>query len=100
MPQSIAAGCLILYVKEKKMRISVKKISTLCEVSNITADGAYKELRKVKDALFPNQRKDLVSGRVGDCRPPKRLEDIYTAPRRAIPPTQRITVDSVSVKKV
>lgn len=97
MPQSIAAGCLILYVKEKKIRISVKKISELCEVSNITADGAYKELRKVKEFLFPTSKKEMVFGKVGDCRPPKKLEAIYKAPSRAIPPTIRICSGPITV---
>lgn len=90
MPQSIAAGCIILYVKEKKLKIPAKRISEICGVSDITAGSTFKELKQYKKYLFPSTSEELVDGKMGDCRPPKKLETIYKAPSSAIPPTMRL----------
>ena len=94
MPQSIAAGCIILYVKEKKLKIPAKRISEICGVSDITGSSTFKELKKFKEYIFPGSSSELVDGRVGDCRPPKKLETIYIAPSSAIPPTMRLIISS------
>ena len=88
MPQSIAAGCILLHVKDKNMKkIRLNKISNFCTVSDATAKSAYNELKKYKELIIPKNIKDLVSGEVGDCMPEKQLSKIYTAPRRALPPS-------------
>jgi len=88
MPQSIAAGCILLHVKEKGMKqIRLNKISNFCTVSDATAKNTYNELKKYKMFIIPKNMDDLVSGEVGDCMPEKQLSKIYTAPRRALPPS-------------
>ena len=88
MPQSIAAGCILLYVKEKGMKqIRLNKISNFCTVSDATAKHTYKELKKYKMFILAKNMDDLTSGEVGDCMPEKQLSKIYTAPRRALPPS-------------
>lgn len=101
MPQSIAAGCLILYVTTKKLkRITVSHISKICTVSNATAKNTYNELKIGKSFLLPKVTNDLRSGKVGNCMPRVRLEKIYKAPRRAIPKTVYLGSDKISVKKL
>ena len=86
MPQSIAAGCILLYVKEKNMRhIRLNKLSNFCTVSDATAKNTYNDLKKYKSFILPEKIEDLMSSEVGDCMPEKQLSKIYTAPRRAIP---------------
>jgi transcription initiation factor TFIIIB Brf1 subunit/transcription initiation factor TFIIB len=88
MPQSIAAGCILLHVKEKGMKhIKINKISDFCTVSDATAKNTYNELKKYKPFLFPKKMDDLMSGGVGDCMPEIQLSKIYTAPKRALPPS-------------
>jgi hypothetical protein len=88
MPQSIAAGCLILYVKERNIRkISIHQVAKICVVSDATAKNTFNELRVGKSFLLPKKGNDLVSGRVGNCMPRVQLEKIYTAPQRALPKT-------------
>jgi transcription initiation factor TFIIIB Brf1 subunit/transcription initiation factor TFIIB len=97
MPQSIAAGCLILYVKEKKIDISIYKISCICVVSDATAKNTYKEIEKNKRFLFPYRKSDLVSGAVGNCMPKVQLENIYTARKGALPKKVFIHQESAHV---
>ena len=100
MPQSIAAGCILLYVKEKGLKhIKINMISLNCYVSDTTSTNIYNELEnyKHKHLLFPKNINDLHSGSVGDCMPNVDLSKIYTAPPRALPPT--VIID-VGVKKV
>jgi transcription initiation factor TFIIIB Brf1 subunit/transcription initiation factor TFIIB len=86
MPQSIAAGCLILYVREKKLKkVTVSNISKICVVSDATAKNTYNDLKIGKKFLFPKNQSDLYSSKVGNCMPKVRLENIYTAPKRALP---------------
>jgi len=91
MPQSIAAGCLILYVKARKFRgankISISQIAKICVVSDATAKNTYNELKVGKSFLLPKASQDLYSGKVGNCMPRVQLEKIYTAPQRALPKT-------------
>ena len=88
MPQSIAAGCILLHVKEKGIKnVRLNKISNFCTVSDATAKNTYNELKKFKTFIIPKDTDDLVSGEVGDCMPEKQLSNIYTAPIRAIPPS-------------
>ena len=86
MPQSIAAGCILLYVKEKNTKhIRLNKLSNLCAVSEATAKNTYNELKKYKSFIIPENIEDLISSEVGDCMPEKQLSKIYTAPKRSIP---------------
>lgn len=94
MPQSIAAGCILLHVKEKGMKhVRLNKISNFCTVSDATAKNTYNELKKFKTFIIPKNADDLVSGEVGDCMPEKQLSKIYTAPSRATPPSVIIKAD-------
>lgn len=94
MPQSIAAGCILLHVKEKGMKkIRLNKISNFCTVSDATAKNTFNELKKFKSFIIPKKMDDLVSGDVGDCMPEKQLSNIYTAPSRALPPSIIIKAD-------
>ena len=78
----------------KKLKIPAKRISEICGVSDITGSSTFKELKKFKEYIFPGSSSELVDGRVGDCRPPKKLETIYIAPSSAIPPTMRLIISS------
>ena len=50
MPQSIAAGCILLYVKEKGLKhIKINMISLNCYVSDTTSTHIYNELENYKD---------------------------------------------------
>ena len=94
MPQSIAAGCILLHVKEQGMKhIKINKISDFCTVSDATAKNTYNELKKYKSFLFPKKMDDLISGGVGDCMPEIQLSKIYTAPKRALPPSIILDID-------
>ena len=96
-PQSIAAGCILLYVKEKEMKhIKSDNISNFCGVSITTANYTYNELKKDKLHLFPKDKNDLMNGNVGDCIPEVELSKIYTAPKRAQPPS--IIIDNTTKK--
>lgn len=88
MPQSIAAGCILLHIKEKNIKnVRLNKISNFCTVSDATAKNTYNELKQYSVFILPKNTDDLVSGDVGDCMPEKQLSNIYTAPNRAIPPS-------------
>lgn len=97
MPQSIAAGCILLYVKEKGLKhIKINMISANCNVSDTTSNNIYAEIKNYKEFLFPKDLHDLYSGSVGDCMPEVDLSKIYTAPSRALPPS--VIID-IGVKK-
>lgn len=87
MPQSIAAGCLILYVKENNLRINIHRIAEICVVSDATAKNTHSELKKWTHFLTSKKCNNLVSSEVGNCMPRVRLEEIYTAPKRALQKT-------------
>lgn len=87
MPQSIAAGCILLYVKEKKIKIKMSNISNFCTVSDTTAKNTYNDIKKYKKILISSNIDNLKKGNVGCCMPEKHLSKIYTAPKRAMPPT-------------
>jgi len=94
MPQSIAAGCILLHVKEKGMKhIRLNKISNFCTVSDSTAKNTYNELKRYKGFIIPKKMEDIMSGEVGDCMPEKQLSKIYTAPQRSLPPSVIIKAD-------
>jgi transcription initiation factor TFIIIB Brf1 subunit/transcription initiation factor TFIIB len=105
MPQSVAAGCLILYVKEKKLKVSLHKIAVICLVSDATAKNTYNELNIGKNFLMPKSSQELLYGKVGYCMPRKKLEDIYTAPVRVnmkkieIFENEKMNISSVSLSK-
>jgi transcription initiation factor TFIIIB Brf1 subunit/transcription initiation factor TFIIB len=85
MPSSIASGCIILYIKEKKKKIDIKKISNYCYVSETTSKSIYTSIKKMAPLLFPKNQNDLVNSDVGNCMPQIQLEKVYTAPVRAFP---------------
>lgn len=89
MPQSIAAGCIILYIKDKGDKSSkiIKSIVQFCNISETTALTTFNELKKNKDFIFPKSPDDLVNGLYGNCIPEKQISKIYTAPVSAMPPT-------------
>lgn len=87
MPQSIAAGCIFLYVKEKKIRVKLGDVSNYCTVSDTTAKNTYNDIKKYKKILISENDDNLKKGEVGCCMPEKHLSKIYTAPNGAIPPT-------------
>lgn len=95
MPQSIAAGCILLNVKESKIKNApLNKISNYCTVSDATAKNTYVELRKYKGFLISKDNSELLDGNVGDCMPEKQLSKIYVAPQRALPPSVIIKENS------
>ena len=99
MPQSIAAGCLLLHIKENSMKnIKLNKISEFCAVSDATVKNTYNELKKYKTYLFPKKMDDLMTGNVGDCMPEIELSKIYTAPPRALPPSVIINAHPNKIK--
>ena len=87
MPQSIAAGCIFLYVKEKKLKVKLSRISNFCTVSDTTAKNTYNDIKKYKKLLISKDNEKLKNGEVGCCMPEIQLSKIYTAPTRATPPT-------------
>ena len=76
--------------------IKSDNISNFCGVSITTANYTYNELKKDKLYLFPKDKNDLMNGNVGDCIPEVELSKIYTAPKRAQPPS--IIIDNTTKK--
>lgn len=98
MPQTIAAGCMILYVKEKNLKVPMSKIADIFMILEATAKSAYNKFSKVKVLLFPKNEEDLISGYVGNCIPKIRLENIYTAPKRSIPKKVEVQVEEKVIR--
>jgi transcription initiation factor TFIIIB Brf1 subunit/transcription initiation factor TFIIB len=81
MPQSIASGCILLYVKHAKISIKISKVANFCTVSDATAKNTYNELKAYAKFLIAKDEDDLINGKVGDCMPQKKLTDIYKGPK-------------------
>ena len=47
-PPSMAAGCIFLYIKLKKLEITKKNISDICKISEVTINKCYKKLENNK----------------------------------------------------
>lgn len=100
MPQSVAAGCLILYVKERNIKNSLateSKIAELCIVSDPTAKSTYKTLSVAKKYIIP-KKNDVTTGKINSCMPKIQLDKIYTAPRRANPRTVYLPSSDIKPK--
>jgi hypothetical protein len=81
MPQSIAAGCIYLYVCEKKLKkINVTMISNYCVVSVLTTKSTKSELAKYKEHIIPNEDSNLIDGVGGNCVPSVKIQKLYIAP--------------------
>jgi len=50
-PPSIAAGCIFLFSKKKKLNITKKDISDICKISEVTINKCTKKL-ELYDHLF------------------------------------------------
>ena len=95
MPQSIAAGCILLHVKKNDMKnIKLNKISNFCTVSDTTATNTYNELKIYINYIIPHNTNDLISGEFGNCMPEKQLSKIYTAPKGSFPSSLIINSNS------
>ena len=50
-PPSIAAGCIYLYIIKNKLNISKKKISEVCNISEVTINKCYLKINNHKDII-------------------------------------------------
>ena len=51
-PDSISAGCILLYCKLNDINITKKDISEICRISEVTINKCYKKMEKNLDLLI------------------------------------------------
>ena len=59
-PPSVAAGCLLLVINNKKININRKEISSIFKISDVTISKTYRRIYPYRKIIFNNEITDLI----------------------------------------
>lgn len=59
-PPSVAAGCLLLVINNKKININRKDISNIFKISDVTISKTYRRIFPYRKIIFNNEITDLI----------------------------------------
>ena len=59
-PPSVAAGCLLLVINDRKININRKEISSIFKISDVTISKTYRRIFPFRKIIFNNEITDLI----------------------------------------
>ena len=59
-PPSVAAGCLLLVINDRKININRKEISSIFKISDVTISKTYRRIFPYRKIIFNNEITDLI----------------------------------------
>jgi len=59
-PPSVAAGCLLLVINDRKININRKEISSIFKISDVTISKTYRRIFPYRKIIFNNEITELI----------------------------------------